>query len=109
MHIEKRFALLPRQEREAIIRQGAQIQLTVLRKRHFLAESKVRYFEEKYGDVLRAWDTKGLPEDADYEVHEDYVLWHHWVDTSQKVQQEIASLSEVVEPWQDAEPVYAGC
>ena len=109
MHIERKFALLPRQDRETIIRQGAQMHLTVLRKRLFLAESKVRYFEEKYGDVLRAWDTKGLPENADYEIHEDYVLWHHWVDTSKKVQQEIASLSEVVESWQVVEPVYAGC
>ena len=108
VHIERKFALLPRQERETIIRQGTQMHLTVLRKRLFLAESKVRYFEEKYGDTLHVWDTQGLPENADYEVHEDYVLWHHWSDTSQKMQQEIASLSGIVELGQSVEPVYAG-
>ncbi len=109
VHLEKKFALLPLQERETIIRQGTQMHLTVLRKRLFLAESKVRYFEEKYGDTLHAWDVNGLPENANYEVHEDYVLWHHWVDTSQKIRQEIAALSEVFESGWDAEPVYAGC
>jgi len=109
VRLEHKFALLPRQERETIIRQGVQIHLTVLRKRLFLAESKVRYFEEKYGDTLHVWDTQGLPEDADYEVHEDYVLWHHWLDTSQKVQEEIASLSGIIEPEQAVEPVYGGC
>jgi hypothetical protein len=84
-------------ERETIIRHGVAIRLSNLRKRLFLAESKVQYYEEKYGTSLTRLEEEGLPDDAGYEMHEDYILWHHWAEVAQKVKQEMSSLEAIAE------------
>jgi hypothetical protein len=73
-YIEETFLSLPREEREAIISHGTALRLSNLRKRLFLAESKGRHFEEKYRATLAQLDADGLPDDADYEMHEDYIM-----------------------------------
>lgn len=93
--IEKAFLSLPQAERETIIRHGVAFRMADLRKRLFLAESKVRHFEEQYQTTLEHLDTAGLPDDASYEMHEEYILWHHWATVVQKVTQEIDSLQDI--------------
>lgn len=75
--IEVEFELLPSEERIAVISHGAALRLSTLKKRLFLAESKIRHFQEKYEVSLAELEAKGLPDDADYEMHEDYIMWHH--------------------------------
>jgi hypothetical protein len=50
--VDKGFLSLPENEREAIIRLGAALRLSYLRKRLFLAESKIQDFEKRYGMAL---------------------------------------------------------
>jgi hypothetical protein len=95
--MEQTFSSLPREEREAIITHGTALRLSNLRKRLFLAESKVRHFEEKYKVTLAQWDADGLPDDADYEMHEDYIMWHHWAAVADKIKKDIASLEEIAQ------------
>jgi hypothetical protein len=95
--VEKTFLSLPREERETIISHGTALRLSDLRKRLFLAESKVRHFEEKYKVTLAQLDAAGLPDDADYEMHEDYIMWHHWAEVADKVEKSIASLQEIAQ------------
>jgi hypothetical protein len=95
--VEKTFLSLPREERETIISHGTALRLSDLRKRLFLAESKVRHFEEKYKVTLAQLDTDGLPDDADYEMHEDYIMWHHWAEVADKIKKSIASLEEIAQ------------
>lgn len=78
IQVETVFATLPPEEREVIISHGTALRLSDLKKRHFLAASKVRYFEEKYRVTLPALESAGLPDNAGYEMHEDYILWRHW-------------------------------
>jgi hypothetical protein len=109
--MEKTFLSLPREEREMIISHGTALRLSDLRKRLFLAESKVRYFEEKYKATLDQLDTDGLPDNADYEMHEDYIMWHHWAAVADKVKKDIASLEEIAQQGlylHAGEPSYAG-
>jgi len=109
--VEKTFLSLPRKEREAIISHGAAIRLSSLRKRLFLAESKVRHFEEKYKVSLAQLDTDGLPDDAGYEMHEDYIMWHHWAAVADETKKDIASLEEITQQGlylYIREPAYAG-
>jgi hypothetical protein len=94
--VEKTFLSLPREERESIISHGTALRLSDLRKRLFLAESKVRHFEEKYKLPLAQLDADGLADDADYEMHEDYIMWHHWAAAADKIIKNIASLEETV-------------
>ena len=95
--VEKAFLSLPREEREAIISYGSALRLSNLRKRLFLAESKVRHFEEQYQVTLAQLDTDGLPDDASYEMHEDYIMWHHWAAVADKTKKDIASLEKIAQ------------
>ena len=107
--VEKAFMSLPREEREAIISHGTALRLSDLRKRLFLAESKVQHFEEKYQVPLAQLDTAGLSDDADYEMHEAYIMWHHWAGVVDKVKKDIAALEEIARQGLYAgEPFYAG-
>jgi len=95
--IEKTFLSLPPEERDAIISHWVALRLSNLRKRLFLAESKVRHFEEKYKVTLSQLGADGLPDDADYEMHEDYIMWHHWAAVADKTQKDISSLEEIAQ------------
>ena len=93
--IEALLNSLPQSEKLAVISHGAVLYLSVLRKRLSFAEEKIRQFEEKYNCSLDELDAKGLPDDADYLMHEDYIMWHHWVDTVEKLKEEIEILNEI--------------
>jgi len=95
MQLERKFLALPRGEREAIIAHGAAIRLSDLRRRLFLAESKVKSFEETYATTLEELENNGLPDDAGYAMHEDYVMWHHWSAVIVRLNKDIAALEEI--------------
>lgn len=101
--IEFEFSLLPSEEKISIISYGAALRLSALRRRLFLAESKVRHFQEKYRTSLAEFDAEGLPDDADYEMHEDYIMWHHWEEVAEKLREQIALLEPLV-----AREIYTG-
>lgn len=98
--IENDFLALPQAERRIIINYGAAFLLADLRKRLFFAESKVRFYEDKHGISLEHLDSEGLPDDAGVELHEDYIMWHHWTRVAQQVRKEARSLQGLVEPAQ---------
>ena len=91
------FLSLPLEERNVIISHGAALRLSDLRKRLFLAVSKVQHFEEKYEITLARLDVDGLADDADYQMHEDYIMWHHWTAVASKIEKDIASLEEIAQ------------
>jgi len=70
----------------------------------------VRHFEEKYQITLTQLDTDGLPENAGYEMHEDYIMWHHWYDASEKIKKDIDALQRIVQQGISIapEPSYVG-
>ena len=86
---EKGFISLSPEEKFAIITHGTALYLSTLEKRLFLAQAKVRQFEEAYGISLSELDARGLPDEADYEMHEDYLMWHHWADTAEKLMEQV--------------------
>ena len=93
--IEGLFSSLPQGERTAIISYGIAIRLSGLRKRLFLAESKVKHYEGKYQTTLAELDAEGLPDDADFEMHEDYILWRHWAEVIETTREALVSLEEI--------------
>ncbi len=107
--VESSFLSLPIEERTAIITHGAAIRLSELHKRLFLAESKVRYLSEKYQTTLPELDAAGLPDNANYEMHEDYIMWHHWVDVADHSRKDISALEEITrQGLYLGEPVHVG-
>ncbi|MFO7916839.1 MAG: hypothetical protein R6V13_02020 [Anaerolineae bacterium] len=95
--IEDLFSALGPEEKASVISHGVALCLSELRKRRFLAESKLRQLEKKYHTTLADLDAEGLPDDADYEMHEDYVMWHHWARVLEETEERIASLQEIAE------------
>jgi tetratricopeptide (TPR) repeat protein len=95
--IESSFHILPPEEKTAVITHGVAVRFSELNNRHFLAQSKIRFFEEKYKKTLSDIEKQGLPDDADYEMHEDYVMWCHWSDTMEKVKRQISILKQIAE------------
>jgi hypothetical protein len=95
--VEKAFLALSFEEREAVISHGVALRLSDLRKRLFLADSKIRHFEEKYKITLPQVEARGLPDDADYEMHEDYVMWRHWAGVADKAKRDIVVLENIAQ------------
>ena len=95
--LEETFSTLSREERGVVITHGAAIRLSDLKKRLFLAESKVRHFEEKYQISLAQLDADGLPEQADYEMHEEYIMWHHWHGVANSMKKDMDALGKIVQ------------
>ena len=84
--IENKFSSLPDEEKVSVISHGVALRLS---------EWKIRFFEEKYRISLVELDTKGLPDDADHEMHEDYIMWHHWTDAVKKAKKQVADLKSI--------------
>lgn len=82
--IEGSFLSSPSAERVTLIRHGVALRLSDLKNRLFLAESKVRALEAKYNMSLARLDAEGLHDDASVEMHENYIMWHHWADAAKQ-------------------------
>jgi len=93
--IENTFLSLPPLEREAIISHGAVIRSSSLKQRLFLAQSMMRSFEEKYRTTLKILNDSGLPDQADYEMHEDYLMWMHWAEVAAQCGKDLAALEKI--------------
>jgi len=39
--------------------------------------------------------SRKLPDDADHEMHEDYIMWHHWTDAVEKAKKQIIDLETI--------------
>ncbi len=108
--MEQFFFSLPRAERAIIINYGIILRLSHLKKQLFLAKSKIQHFAEKYDTTLIQLETVGLPDDAGYEMHEDYVMWHHWNTVVDKTTREISVLEPVAQQgYYTRDLAYAGC
>ncbi|MBF0101084.1 MAG: hypothetical protein HQK77_09280 [Desulfobacterales bacterium] len=95
--IENKFLSLPDEEKAAVISHGAAIRFSDLSNRFFLAQSRIRFFEEKYCVKLLELEESGLPDDASYEMHEDFIMWHHWTEVADKVRRQTELLKAILE------------
>lgn len=47
-----------------------------------MAQERVNRFEATYATTLEDLETQGLPDDAGYQMHEDFIEWEHWHDVA---------------------------
>ncbi|OGQ98114.1 MAG: hypothetical protein A2521_11020 [Deltaproteobacteria bacterium RIFOXYD12_FULL_57_12] len=94
-NIEDKFASLSPEEKASVISHGVALRLSEWKKRLFLAESKVRSFEDKYHTSLAELDAKGLPDNAGHEMHEDYIMWHHWTEVVDRAGKQVSALQVI--------------
>lgn len=74
------LAKLSSGELASILRQGATLRLPYLEGRLLQASEQVKRLQEKYRTALDTLKSQGLPEDAGYEMHEDFIEWEYWDD-----------------------------
>lgn len=94
-NIEELFFSLPKNEKKAIISRGSALYSSFLKKQLFLAQAKVRQLQEKYQIPMKRLDEEGLPDTADFQMHEDFLMWHHWSDKVIKLEKQIAGLEKI--------------
>jgi len=100
------MARLPDKELASIFRQGAILRLPYLEGRLLQARERVRRFEEKYGTTLALLSSQGLPDDADYEMHEDFLEWEYWSDVLRKAEATVGNVRATLEKVEETVGVY---
>lgn len=99
--MERAFHSLAPEERVEVLSVGAAFYRLSLSKKLERAEHKVREFEAKYHTTLAQLEAAGLPDDADYAMHEDYVEWHYWsriLEQARATLNTLSLLAPMVEP-----------
>jgi hypothetical protein len=50
-------------------------------------------FEARYHTTFDQLEAEGLPDKADYAMHEDYIEWHYWSKVMERTQKTLDALS----------------
>ncbi len=87
---------LPVEELASILRQGAILRLPYLENRLLQAKEQVNRFEAEYGTTLDLLRTRGLPDDADYKLHEDFIEWEYWGDVLEQTGVTVRNVKAVI-------------
>jgi len=75
--VERAFHSLDPADRAEIFSVGAAFHRLNLAKKAERAERKLQELEVRYHTTLAQLEAEGLPDDADYAMHEDYVEWRY--------------------------------
>jgi hypothetical protein len=97
---------LSEEELIPILKQGAMLRLPYLESRLVQAERHVQSFEEKYATTLDVLRAQGLPDDAGYEMHEDFIEWEYWNDSLDKMRASVKQVRAMLEKMGDPVAVY---
>lgn len=92
---QEAFFQIPEDERASVLAFGIAMRVSQLRERLFHAQAKVKEFQEKYKTTLAALDANGLPNDSSPEMHEDFILWHHWDEQAHETASKISLLEQL--------------
>jgi hypothetical protein len=99
--LDRVFHSLPPDDRAEILSIGAAFRRLSLEKRLARAQAKVQAFEARHHTTLDQLEASGLPDDADYAMHEDYVEWHYWsrvLEQTRKTLEALSTLFSAPEP-----------
>ncbi len=91
--VERAFHALTPEDRVEVFGVGAAFHRLSLAKKLEQSERKVREFEARYHKTLAQVEAEGLPDEADYVMHEDYFEWRYWSRTQEQTQKALNTLS----------------
>lgn len=96
------IAELPAQEMVSILRQGSVLRLPHLEARLQQATEHVNRFEMTYAVTLEELVVQGLPDDANYQVHEDFIEWEYWHDVVTETEDIIKNVKRILTKAEEA-------
>ena len=91
------MADIPTAELACIVKQGAILRLPYLEGRLLQARGHVKRLSEKYQTPVETLKSQGLPEDAGYETHEDFIEWEYWDDVLRETETVVRSIKALLE------------
>jgi hypothetical protein len=94
--LQKIVNKFPEMELAYILKQGTLLRLPHYEGRLMQARTSVKQFEVKYSTTLTALKSEGLPDDATFEMHEDFIEWEYWSDKAQKTEEMINSMKQLL-------------
>lgn len=86
---ERVFHSLPSVDQFEVMTFGASFHRLNLEKKLERARIKIQAMESRYRITLDQLELQGLPDNADYAMHEDYVEWRYWQRTERETQKAI--------------------
>jgi len=96
------IAELPSNEMLSILRQGSVLRLPHLEGRLRRAQEIVQRFELLYDTTLDKLLVEGLPDDAGYQAHEDFIDWEYWQDVARETENVIRNVKKILEKAEDS-------
>lgn len=100
------IAELPSQEMLSILRQGSMLRLPHLEGRLRQAAEQVTRFEVVHEKTLAELMAQGLPDDATYQVHEDFIEWEYWQDVLIETENIIKNVKRILEKADEASALH---
>lgn len=95
------IAELPAQEMLSILRQGSILRLPYLEARLQQARERVARFEETYQTTVDELSAQGLPDDANYQFHEDFIEWEYWHEVWHETEMIIRNVKQILNKAED--------
>jgi hypothetical protein len=86
---------LPAREWQRVTQLGARRRARELEKQLAEAEQKILAFEEKYGMTFERLQEVGLPSDADWPAHEEFIEWSSWESHRKELCQMLTTLQSL--------------
>ena len=80
LDVNSLIAELPLEEKGLVLGIGSMMRAWEVQNKIDLAQHKIEQFERKYKTSLSALQKSGLPIDADFRMHEDFIEWEYWAD-----------------------------
>ena len=93
----KKITEIPPEELSNILKQGALLRLPYLEGRLLQARDNIQHLEKKYNSSLHQIKKKGIPEDAGFQMHEDFIEWEYWDDVLTKTETIVHHLRDLIE------------
>ncbi len=100
------MAEIPIGELASIFKQGALLRLPYLEGRLLQAREHIKGFEKKYGTTVEHLRSHGLPEDADYVMHEDFIEWEYWDDMQRETEMVVKSIKALLEKLEETVDIH---
>lgn len=94
---EEKLTTLSPQVKKQMAVYGSYLLLTEVESRLALAKDKLAFFQKKYGVLLDDLNKQGLPDDAGWEMHEDYVEWTGWQASFDEATETLNALKNIVD------------
>lgn len=90
---------LPAREWQRVVQLGTERRIRELEEQLAKVEQQILAFEEKYGATFEHFQEIGLPSNADWSAHEEYIEWSSWENCRTELRERLAMLHALAQSY----------